>query len=261
MINYDNDWRQMYLRRPHLNYDGVYISKASYAREGEKSLDNFYRPWHLVEYYRYLRFLSTGIVLFLTTPDEPKQTVAKLRRPTTTSTNNLSSSLSSLVSHSHSGAMLTNSESILRGNWTLNENKITISLVRKLIRKQNQHHNSRRNNAKELMLEQEHWYKMELELSSTSERKLNNQLGWSLYEITVINKYDHPSYFVVVPHFYLTFSNLKQKKELPIRNRWPNSIWTRSTFRTFTSHASKAIHRTQNYRSGNWMPYCDKQQQ
>ena len=39
---------------------GCYISKASYVRVGEQSLDNFYKPFHLVEYYRYIRFFADG---------------------------------------------------------------------------------------------------------------------------------------------------------------------------------------------------------
>lgn len=31
---------------------GVYISKTTYIRQGEQSLDGFYRAWHQVEYYR-----------------------------------------------------------------------------------------------------------------------------------------------------------------------------------------------------------------
>ncbi len=34
-----SSWRDMFLKRPRLNFDGVYISKASYARAGEQSLD------------------------------------------------------------------------------------------------------------------------------------------------------------------------------------------------------------------------------
>jgi len=39
---------------------GCYISKMSYIRQGEKSLDGFYSPWHHIEYYRYIRFFSEG---------------------------------------------------------------------------------------------------------------------------------------------------------------------------------------------------------
>lgn len=31
---------------------GVYVSKTKYIRQGEQSLDGFYRAWHQVEYYR-----------------------------------------------------------------------------------------------------------------------------------------------------------------------------------------------------------------
>ncbi|XP_050677765.1 F-box only protein 9 isoform X2 [Leptidea sinapis] len=48
-------WRQMYIERPRLNLNGCYISKTTYLRHGENSFqDHFYRPWYLVEYYRYL---------------------------------------------------------------------------------------------------------------------------------------------------------------------------------------------------------------
>jgi F-box protein 9 len=29
-------------------------------RVGEKSLDGFYKPWHMVEYFRYMRFFPDG---------------------------------------------------------------------------------------------------------------------------------------------------------------------------------------------------------
>ncbi|XP_053731077.1 F-box only protein 9 [Synchiropus splendidus] len=72
-------WREMFLQRPRVRFDGVYISKASYIRQGEKSLDGFYRAWHHVEFYRYLRFFSDGSVMMLTTPDDPLTVVPRLR--------------------------------------------------------------------------------------------------------------------------------------------------------------------------------------
>lgn len=72
-------WREMFLQRPRVRFDGVYISKTSYIRQGEESLDGFYRAWHHVEYYRYLRFFPDGFVLMLTTPDEPLSVVPRLR--------------------------------------------------------------------------------------------------------------------------------------------------------------------------------------
>ena len=40
---------------------GVYISKIMYVRRGERSLDGYYKPYHTVVYYRYLRFFPDGM--------------------------------------------------------------------------------------------------------------------------------------------------------------------------------------------------------
>ena len=65
-------------------------------RQGEASLDRFYRPFHTVVYYRYLRFFSngkhtlsantllmtstpTGRVLYLTSPEDPASCVSKIK--------------------------------------------------------------------------------------------------------------------------------------------------------------------------------------
>jgi F-box protein 9 len=164
----------MYLKRPRLNFDGVYISKASYARSGEQSLDNFYRPWHVVEYYRYLRFFSNGTVLSLTSPDEPKTTVSKL----TLKTNQASHVQNSSNFHA---AFMINEQCILRGTWTLAYNKVSIVLNKKILKSAL---NNKRARQKEPILEQEHVYRMELDLTG----KMNNQLQWNSYEIDVINK-------------------------------------------------------------------------
>ncbi|KAG8444928.1 hypothetical protein GDO86_009909 [Hymenochirus boettgeri] len=72
-------WRQMFLERPRVRFDGVYISKTTYIRQGEQSLDGFYRAWHQVEYYRYMRFFPDGHVIMLTTPEEPQTIVPRLK--------------------------------------------------------------------------------------------------------------------------------------------------------------------------------------
>lgn len=73
-------WRQMFLERPHLRFDGVYICRTTYFRQGEQSfIDQFYRPWHIVEYYRYIRVFPDGVIMMLTSPEQPKDVVSKLR--------------------------------------------------------------------------------------------------------------------------------------------------------------------------------------
>nr|XP_033794182.1 F-box only protein 9 isoform X2 [Geotrypetes seraphini] len=80
-----NTWRQMFLERPRVRFDGVYISKTIYIRQGEQSLDGFYRAWHQVEYYRYMRFFPEGQVMMLTTPEDPQSIVSRLRTKNTRS--------------------------------------------------------------------------------------------------------------------------------------------------------------------------------
>ncbi|XP_062509781.1 F-box only protein 9-like [Corticium candelabrum] len=72
-------WRQLFISQPHLLFDGVYICQTSYVRVGEPSLDEFYRPFHTVDCYRYLSFYSNGDVLYLNSPDTPVNCVHRLR--------------------------------------------------------------------------------------------------------------------------------------------------------------------------------------
>ncbi|XP_026521044.1 F-box only protein 9 isoform X2 [Notechis scutatus] len=76
-------WREMFVKRPRVRFDGVYISKTTYIRQGEQSLDGFYRAWHQVDYYRYLRFFPDGQAMMLTTPEEPQSIVPRLRTKNT----------------------------------------------------------------------------------------------------------------------------------------------------------------------------------
>lgn len=70
----------MFIERPRAWFNGCYISKTTYLRYGERSFqDQFYRPVHLVEYYRYIRFYPDGSVLMTTTAEEPQQVVGKLQ--------------------------------------------------------------------------------------------------------------------------------------------------------------------------------------
>ena len=65
----------MYLDRPHLRFDGLYVSRNTYIRPGitEWKVRN---PVHLVCYFRYLRFLPDGTLIYRTSPE----TVSKVAR-------------------------------------------------------------------------------------------------------------------------------------------------------------------------------------
>ncbi|GAB1606584.1 F-box only protein 9-like [Argonauta hians] len=71
-------WRQMFYQRPHLRYNGCYISKCSYIRQGEKGMDYFYQPWNLVEYCRFARFYQNGDIVMMSSPDEPAVCITRL---------------------------------------------------------------------------------------------------------------------------------------------------------------------------------------
>ncbi|XP_013100995.2 F-box only protein 9 [Stomoxys calcitrans] len=75
-----SSWRQMFIERERVLFNGCYISKTTYIRMGENSFqDQYYRPVQLVEYYRYLRFLPDGTVFMMTNADEPQQGVTRLK--------------------------------------------------------------------------------------------------------------------------------------------------------------------------------------
>jgi len=66
-------WRTLFLSRPRVNFNGCYISRVTYLREGERGFqDNeFYKSWHVVHYYRILRFFPGGRVVMGTTAEQP----------------------------------------------------------------------------------------------------------------------------------------------------------------------------------------------
>ncbi|CAG9533664.1 unnamed protein product [Cercopithifilaria johnstoni] len=76
-------WRQMYVACPHPYLHGVYIGKMTYLRNGEASFqDQFYRPWHIVVYYRMLKFFADGTVIMIITSEAPAQIVGLLKSKT-----------------------------------------------------------------------------------------------------------------------------------------------------------------------------------
>ncbi|VDK49422.1 unnamed protein product [Anisakis simplex] len=77
-------WRQMFISQPHVYFHGVYIGKCTYIRHGEASFqDKFYRPWHIVAYYRFMKFFADGTVLMVTSSEKPAQIVSQLKSKST----------------------------------------------------------------------------------------------------------------------------------------------------------------------------------
>ncbi|GAB2212928.1 hypothetical protein Droror1_Dr00020934 [Drosera rotundifolia] len=72
---YEGSWRKMWLLRPRVRTDGLYVSRNTYIRAGiaEWTVTN---PVHLVCYFRYIRFLPSDRFLYKNSSQKVKE-VAK----------------------------------------------------------------------------------------------------------------------------------------------------------------------------------------
>ncbi|KAK9456898.1 hypothetical protein V1511DRAFT_520771 [Dipodascopsis uninucleata] len=75
---WNHDWRRMFLERPRIQYNGIYISTCNYQRSGIS--DSWYVPIHIVTYYRYIRFFEDGTCLIMLTTREPIEVVPEFHR-------------------------------------------------------------------------------------------------------------------------------------------------------------------------------------
>lgn len=155
-----SSWRDMWIKRPHMRYNGCYISKTTYVRRGEQSLDSFYRPWHVVEYYRYLRFFPDGSVLMLTTPEDPYCSLPRLK------------------------AKSSKVPSLLIGHYRMMANTVVISMRK---RKSNEYMYSRfygryKRSRHQPLAEPEKTFHLELEVKSIGHRP-HFKLEWHCYSI------------------------------------------------------------------------------
>lgn len=155
-------WRQMYIERPHILFHGCYISKTSYLRAGENSFqDQFYRPWHVVEYFRYLRFFPEGSALMLTTPDDPSVSLKELK-------------------YRHP-----RNSTVLHGHFRLHDDHVTVVLKRQADKTSNNNNKNRRKKGKDATLWSEpsdQTFHLELQIAS-SRSHLHTQLLWKCYSV------------------------------------------------------------------------------
>jgi len=75
-----SSWREMYLVRPRVTFSGCYASKQSYIREGERGFQDHesHRAWHIVEYFRLIRFFPGGNVAMLMSAEDTDLTAKQL---------------------------------------------------------------------------------------------------------------------------------------------------------------------------------------
>jgi F-box protein 9 len=72
-LKYGSNWRKMFMIRPRVRFNGIYISTCNYVRAGASQSWN--TPVHIVTYYRYLRFYPNGTVLSLLSTCQPAEVV------------------------------------------------------------------------------------------------------------------------------------------------------------------------------------------
>ena len=76
----ETEWRTYFFSNPRIHFHGYYFGDISYIREGERGFEDheLYRAWHVVQYYRLLRFYPRGKVVMVTTSEEPSKAVESL---------------------------------------------------------------------------------------------------------------------------------------------------------------------------------------
>ncbi len=65
--------------RPKVRFDGVYMCKSKYFRDG-LSETSVYNPIHEVISYRYIRFLRNGTTMSVYTVSTPKKVFEKVKQ-------------------------------------------------------------------------------------------------------------------------------------------------------------------------------------
>ncbi|KAK7206820.1 hypothetical protein BZA70DRAFT_115435 [Myxozyma melibiosi] len=75
---WNHDWRRMFLERPRVQFNGIYISTCNYHRYGHS--DSWNAPIHIITYYRYLRFYDDGTCITHLTSREPIEVVSEFHR-------------------------------------------------------------------------------------------------------------------------------------------------------------------------------------
>ncbi|KAH7279362.1 hypothetical protein KP509_37G016100 [Ceratopteris richardii] len=73
--SYGGSWRRMWIMRPRLRFDGIFVSRNTHLRTGVAEW-KVLNPVHLVCYYRYIRFYPSGRFLYKVSPHRLKE-VAK----------------------------------------------------------------------------------------------------------------------------------------------------------------------------------------
>eukprot|EP00879_Flechtneria_rotunda_P006559 GHRR01006892.1.p1 GENE.GHRR01006892.1~~GHRR01006892.1.p1 ORF type:complete len:222 (+),score=44.07 GHRR01006892.1:225-890(+) len=76
---YRSSWQRLFLEVPHLRFEGLYVSRNTYIRQGVAEWRRE-KTCHLVTYFRYFRFFRDGTLLYRTSPMTVKQVAKSMMR-------------------------------------------------------------------------------------------------------------------------------------------------------------------------------------
>jgi hypothetical protein len=71
LTKYNNSWKRMFIYRPHIRYDGIYVLETKYWRTLERDLQHAHSRTIEISYYRYLHFQSNGSVAYALLNEPP----------------------------------------------------------------------------------------------------------------------------------------------------------------------------------------------
>lgn len=119
---WNGDWRKMFLERPRVRFDGLYISTCNYLRPGLR--ESWYTPILMVTYYRYLRFYRDGSAISLLSTDEPRDVVPvfvkqSLKALGSGSRNHSGRNRDVYTVLRQDGSTVTRPKGILNGSWKI----------------------------------------------------------------------------------------------------------------------------------------------
>jgi hypothetical protein len=73
------NWRNMWIKRPKIRFNGVYISRVSFFKQGQVNMDNL-PSFHKVVFYRYLRFYSDFSVVCVNSTKKPREIFRQIEK-------------------------------------------------------------------------------------------------------------------------------------------------------------------------------------
>lgn len=157
-------WRDTFINRSRVLFDGCYISKTTYQRLGENSFqDQFYRPVQIVEYYRLLRFFPCGEMIMMTSSDDLQMSVNKLKNKRTAE----------------------QSRGILSGNYHYQDNHVLIVIKKRPNTTNNQMFKKRIVDIRDDCI---FTFFLELEICGASRKRKFGKLMWKNYSVCAQNK-------------------------------------------------------------------------